>query len=58
MADSKSILQDLFRDMGQAMIDGHRIGQEAEQEFMEQARQNKATEKTPAKPSKGISQPR
>jgi hypothetical protein len=74
MADSKSILQDLFKDMGQAMIDGQRIAQEAEAEFMERARGNKTTEekwedgvvseekikagKTSAKTSKGISQKR
>ena len=58
MADSKSILHDLFRDMGQAMIDGQRIAQEAEQEFLEQARKNKVVEKSSAKPSKGTTQPR
>ncbi|MBL1146387.1 MAG: hypothetical protein HND56_05950 [Pseudomonadota bacterium] len=74
MADSKSILQDLFKDMGQAMIDGQRIAQRAEQEFIEHARGNKATEekwedgavseekikagKTSAKASKGTSQKR
>lgn len=57
MADSKSILHDLFKDMGKAMIDGQRIAQEAEAEFMEQARKNKAAEKSPAKP-KGTSQKR
>jgi len=57
MADSKSILHDLFKDMGQAIIDGRRISDEAEAEFMEQARKNKAAEKSPAKP-KGTSQKR
>ena len=58
MADNKSILHDLFKDMGQAMIDGQRIAQEAEQEFLEQARKNKAAEKSLPKLAKGTSQTR
>lgn len=58
MADSKSILHDLFKDMGQAMIDGQRIAQEAEAEFMAQARQKKAMENASVKPVKTVSQKR